>query len=143
MTGEGSKATMRKAKRSSVGRVVVILALSLASCGRPGTGGAPAASAIGDDAITVGSFDFPESALLAELYAQALESAGFTVKRAIGLGPRELVEPALELGLVELVPEYLGTSIQFLTRGAAGPTAAIPSVGVRSFITSILYAPAR
>lgn len=73
----------------------------------------------GDGAITVASFDFPESVLLAETYAQALESHGFTVKRALGVGARELVEPALERGLVEFVPEYLGTALQFVTRGTA------------------------
>lgn len=74
---------------------------------------------IGDDAITIASFDFPESVLLAEIYAQALESEGFQVKRALNLGPRELVEPALERGLVEFVPEYLGSALGFVTRGAA------------------------
>jgi osmoprotectant transport system substrate-binding protein len=73
----------------------------------------------GDDAITIASFDFPESRLLSEIYAQALESEGFRVKRAFGLGPRELVEPALEAGLVEFVPEYLGTALQFQMRGMA------------------------
>jgi len=72
----------------------------------------------GDDAITVASFDFPESVLLAEIYAQALEAKGFTVKRALDLGPRELVEPALERGLVEFVPEYLGSALDFLERGS-------------------------
>jgi osmoprotectant transport system substrate-binding protein len=70
-----------------------------------------------DQAITVASFDFPESVLLAEIYAQALEAGGFAVKRALNLGPRELVEPALERGLVEFVPEYLGTALDFLSGG--------------------------
>jgi osmoprotectant transport system substrate-binding protein len=70
-----------------------------------------------DDAITIASFAFPESVLLAELYAQALERGGIKVKRALNLGPRELVEPALERGLVELVPEYLGSALDFLSDG--------------------------
>ena len=112
---------MKIARRTSTVGVVILLALSVAACG-PSEGRPAAASATGDDAITVGSFAFPESVLLAELYAQALESAGFKVKRSFGIGPRELVEPALELGLVEFVPEYLGTSLQFMTRGAAVPS---------------------
>jgi osmoprotectant transport system substrate-binding protein len=72
----------------------------------------------GDDEITVGSFAFPESVLLAEIYAQALESKGFTIRRALNLGPRELVEPALQRGLIEFVPEYLGTALQFLEPGS-------------------------
>jgi osmoprotectant transport system substrate-binding protein len=77
-----------------------------------------AAPVTGDDAITLASFDFPESLLLAEIYAQALEARGFRVKRALDLGPRELVEPALERGLVEFVPEYLGTALAFLDGGS-------------------------
>ena len=74
--------------------------------------------ALGDDAITIGSFDFPESALLAELYGRALEAGGYHVRLATSLGPREFVLPALAAGLVELVPEYAGTSIAFLSLGA-------------------------
>jgi osmoprotectant transport system substrate-binding protein len=67
-----------------------------------------------DDVITVGSSDFPESELLAELYAQALERAGFEVRRAFDVGPRELLMPALQRGLVEVVPEYEGSALAFL-----------------------------
>jgi osmoprotectant transport system substrate-binding protein len=80
-------------------------------------------TALGDDAITVGSFDFPESVLLAEIYSQALESAGYTVDRAFGLGPREFVGPALDNGLIELVPDYAGTALAFRSLGAARASA--------------------
>ncbi len=70
-------------------------------------------SALGDGAITVASFDFPESEVLAELYAQVLEGHGFRVDRQLDLGPRELVDPALQRGLVELVPEYAGSAAEF------------------------------
>jgi osmoprotectant transport system substrate-binding protein len=76
--------------------------------------GAPSEDARGDDAITVASFDFPESVLLAEIYSQAIEGAGFRVEREAALGPRELVMPALLQGLVEFVPEYAGSGLQFL-----------------------------
>jgi osmoprotectant transport system substrate-binding protein len=74
-----------------------------------------------DGAITVASFDFPENVLLAELYSQALEHSGFRVHRSFGLGPRELVAPALAQGLVEVVPEYAGTSELFLDIGTPRP----------------------
>jgi osmoprotectant transport system substrate-binding protein len=98
---------------------VVLVGLSLSACVSVGLGSAPDRTptpATGDDAITIGSFNFPESVVLAEIYAQALDASGFTVKRALDLGPRELVEPALERGLVEFVPEYLGTALAFLDR---------------------------
>ena len=79
-------------------------------------------SALGDDAITVGSFDFAESRLLAEIYSQALERAHLPVKRALSLGPREFVAPAMERGLLEVLPEYAGTALQFHSLGAAVPS---------------------
>jgi osmoprotectant transport system substrate-binding protein len=104
-----------------------VLVFSLAACisigGPEGQGPRNPSLAAGDGAITIASFDFPESRLLSEIYAQALESNGFRVKRAFGLGPRELVQPALENGLVEFVPEYLGTALQFVRRGTVGVSA--------------------
>jgi osmoprotectant transport system substrate-binding protein len=79
----------------------------------------PSSSALGDDAITVASFNFPESELLADVYAAALRQGGYDVRTARALGPRELVDPALARGLVELVPEYAGTALQFLSLGRA------------------------
>lgn len=67
-----------------------------------------------DGTITVASFNFPESEVVAEIYAGALEEAGFRVDRAFALGARELVLPALQRGLVEVVPEYSGSAVSFL-----------------------------
>ena len=93
---------------------IVSIVLSLAACGPdvPQT-----TSTLNDDAITVASFEFPESVVLGEIYAQALEAEGFNVKRQLGIGSRELVEPSLERGLVELVPEYAGSALEFLASG--------------------------
>jgi osmoprotectant transport system substrate-binding protein len=68
--------------------------------------------------VVVASFNFPESVLLAEIYAEALEGAGIPVRRELGLGPRELVQPALLGGLVDLVPEYLGSALASLAPDA-------------------------
>jgi osmoprotectant transport system substrate-binding protein len=97
---------------------VVSIVLWLTACG-PGI--PPTRSALNDDAVTVASFEFPESVVLGEIYAQALEAAGFDVERQLGIGPRELVEPSLERGLVELVPEYAGSALEFLA-GDEGPS---------------------
>jgi osmoprotectant transport system substrate-binding protein len=69
----------------------------------------------------VASFDFAESEVLAEIYSQALEGRGVAVRRAFHLGPREFVAPALAAGMVELVPEYAGTAVQFRSIGATVP----------------------
>jgi osmoprotectant transport system substrate-binding protein len=92
-------------------------ALLVAACSR---GVARVTPRPGDAVVAVGSFNFAESRLLAELYAQAIERAGLRVQREFDVGTRELVEPALERGLVELVPEYQGSLLTFLTAESAG-----------------------
>jgi osmoprotectant transport system substrate-binding protein len=64
--------------------------------------------------VVVASFNFPESELLAAIYGLAIENAGIPVRLELGLGPREIVQPALEQGLVNLVPEYLGSALTSL-----------------------------
>ncbi|HEX2048514.1 MAG TPA: ABC transporter substrate-binding protein [Acidimicrobiales bacterium] len=72
--------------------------------------------------VVVASFNFPESAVLAEIYARAIEAAGIPVRREIDLGTRELVQPALLGGLVDVVPEYLGTALASLQPSDGAPT---------------------
>jgi osmoprotectant transport system substrate-binding protein len=91
---------------------MVVAMIVLVGC--VGAASAPDRSTVDDGAVTVGSFDFPESVLLAELYAQALEAKGFRVERQMSFGPRELLLPALARGLVELVPEYSGSALAFV-----------------------------
>jgi osmoprotectant transport system substrate-binding protein len=82
---------------------------------------APRFAAHGPDArhavITVGAFDFPESVLLAYLYADTLAGKGYPVRVLANLGTRELVDPALMAGLVQLVPEYTGSALEFASLG--------------------------
>src|SRR6516164_308785 len=98
----------------------LVLAALCAACS--GSGGqrspvqAPPAGSPGTT-ITVGSFDFPESILLAYIYADALATRGFPVRVVPDLGTRELVDPALENGLIQLVPEYSGSALDFLSLG--------------------------
>jgi len=101
---------------------LLIASVLVVAAGCGGSGHRPPASALGDDTITVGSFDFAESRLLAEIYSQALESKQFPVRRTFSLGPREFVAPALSSGLLDLLPEYAGTAVQFLSLGVADPT---------------------
>jgi len=72
--------------------------------------------------ITVGSFDFPESVLLAQIYGQALAAGKFPVRILPDLGPREMVDPALVDGLVQLVPEYAGSALEFFSLGRLAAT---------------------
>lgn len=79
--------------------------------------------------ITVGSFDFPESVLLAYLYAGALSARGYPVRVLPDLGSRELVDPALMTGLIQLVPEYTGSALEFVSLGRAHATASAAATG--------------
>ena len=87
--------------------VALVLLASCQAGAAPGGQGGPAYAGT----VVVASFNFPESELLATIYGLAIRHAGIPVRLALGLGPRELVEPALEQGLVDLVPVYLGTAL--------------------------------
>jgi osmoprotectant transport system substrate-binding protein len=111
--------TMHRAA-AAVGLVAVCCACAPAS-----SSGSPSGTrAAGWDrgVITVGSFDFPESGLLAEIYGQALAAHGFPVRIVPDLGSRELVDPALMSGLIQLVPEYAGSALEFVSLGRLSAT---------------------
>ncbi len=96
--------------RSAV--LVMIFALTAAACGSSNPLGGGSVS--GDlKSIIVGSADFPESKIIAEIYAQALEANGFTVRRQMGIGSRETYIPALKDHSIDLVPDYTGNLLQY------------------------------
>ena len=96
--------------------VLSLLAACTIQVGGP-SGDLPPARSADLRGVTVGAFDFTESEILAQLYAQALRAHGYPAGVLPNLGPRELVDPALVNGLVELVPEYSGSALQFATVG--------------------------
>ena len=107
-------------RRKILPAACLALAVLGAACTNSGNHGSPAPSRAAGrpgTAITVGSFDFPESVLLAYIYAGALAARGFPVRVLPDLGTRELVDPALMNGLVQLVPEYSGSALNFLSLG--------------------------
>jgi len=99
------------------------LALALTACGGGGdplssgssqTSGGAAAS----DTIVVGSANFVESQILAEIYAQALAAKGVTVEKRLNIGSREAYIPGLEDGSIDLIPEYTGVLLQYFDKSA-------------------------
>ncbi|NEQ29588.1 MAG: quaternary ammonium transporter [Leptolyngbya sp. SIO4C5] len=64
-----------------------------------------------DSAIRVGSKDFTEQLILGEMYAIALEDAGFEVERNLNLGGTPVAQAALENSEIDLYPEYTGTGL--------------------------------
>jgi len=105
--------TSNKKARIAVSTVAVGALFALAGCAAADPTG-PAESDEGNgQSITVGSFSVPKSEILAEIYAIALEEAGFDVDTALNLGPRQATIPALEDGSIDLMPEYNGNLLFF------------------------------
>jgi len=104
--------------------------LMLAACGDDDDAGSDATAAPAPDAtaesgggadlsdvtLTVGSANFPENELLAEIYAQALEANGATVERELNIGNRETYFAAIEADEIQLLPEYTNSLLSFLLR---------------------------
>lgn len=95
------------------------LALTVAACGADSDPLAADSGGSSSSAVTVGSANFAESELLAEIYAQALEAKGVTVKRSFNIGARELYLKALQDGSIDLLPEYNGALLSALSKGGA------------------------
>ena len=68
--------------------------------------------------IIVGSADFPESQLLATIYAKALAAKGIKTETKLSIGSREVYMPALLDGSIDLLPEYAGATLSYLDKNA-------------------------
>lgn len=97
-------------RRRAFGAILLAFALVVAACGDD-EGSGDGAGPIEGPTITVASFNFPESVILAEIYAQALEAEGYDVERNLNLGSRELIFPEVQSGSIDFLPEYLGSAI--------------------------------
>lgn len=75
------------------------------------TSSAPASEGV--EQVTVGSANFPENVLLAEVYAAALRDAGVEVDTRLNIGSRETYLPALQDGSIDLIPEYTGNLLLY------------------------------
>jgi osmoprotectant transport system substrate-binding protein len=92
--------------------------------------------------IAVGSADFTESKIIAELYAQALEANGFTVRRQFGIGSRETYIPAVQDHSIDLIPEYTGNLLQYFDDKTTATTPDAVLIGLLKALPgdlSILY----
>ena len=102
--------------RAALSAVFALVALIAVACGSANPLGGGEVS--GDlKSIVVGSADFPESKIIGEIYAQALEANGFTVGRQFGIGSRETYIPAVQDHSIDLIPEYTGNLLQYFDPG--------------------------
>jgi osmoprotectant transport system substrate-binding protein len=74
----------------------------------------------GRPTVKIGSDRFYEAQIVAELYAQALEDAGYTVERNLGLGARAVTSAAIESGQIDIKPEYLGSGLGYYDKSKTG-----------------------
>jgi osmoprotectant transport system substrate-binding protein len=109
--------TLQTACRAAASIVLVAVCSACVPASSSGSPSGARGAGANRGVITVGSFDFPESGLLAEIYGQALSGHGFPVRIETDLGSRELVDPALMSGLIQLVPEYAGSALEFASLG--------------------------
>ena len=114
---------MRKHRSFVLGASVLVVALFAAACssggGETNAGGGASSSPANKGTITVGvSGAFAENQLVAEMYAQVLENAGYTVKRELDIQSRDVGNAALESGKIDLKPEYTGFDLPLYDKSA-------------------------
>ncbi|WP_396655241.1 ABC transporter substrate-binding protein [Microbacterium sp.] len=103
-------------KRLAATAVLVAGALAFAGCASDNpleTPTTPAGGGGETETIVVGSQSYYSNEIVAEIYAQALENAGFTVERKFQIGQRDAYIPSIESGEITLFPEYTGNLLQF------------------------------
>lgn len=125
------KKSLMKTRPLAAALLALVAVLALAACGGndsdstnsgaagergyPGTAGSkeiqPVDGAGQTPPITMGSKNFTEEFILGEIYAQALEAAGYQVKRQLNLGSEQIAYKALKAGKVDAYPEYTGTAL--------------------------------
>jgi len=104
---------MRYSRALALGAAMLV---ALAACS-PGGGSKPE--------VKVGSDGFYESELVGEMFAQVLEANGYPVVRNLGIGARQVRQPALEQGQIDISPEYVGSGLAYYDPAAPtgdGPT---------------------
>ncbi|MCW4385999.1 ABC transporter substrate-binding protein [Salinibacterium sp. SYSU T00001] len=104
--------TARNKGRFAFGAAAVGVALALSGC----ASGDPLATddeTAADETIVIGSQAYFSNEIIAEIYAQALEDAGFDVEREFNIGQRDAYIPSIENGDIDLFPEYTGNLLQF------------------------------
>ncbi|MDP2623333.1 MAG: ABC transporter substrate-binding protein [Actinomycetota bacterium] len=146
---------MRKRLRSRVvGAILLALALIAGACGDDdGSGGdtndGPTTTVGSKDGptITVGSTNFGEQLILGEIYAQVLEANGYPTARMFNLGTRDIVNPALKSGDIDLLAEYTGTLLTFeggtSTTDSDETNAALQAAIEDDGLVALAYAPAQ
>jgi osmoprotectant transport system substrate-binding protein len=106
--------------RFAVPAVAILAASALAGCSSStsSSGGSPLAPKSSSGSVVVGSDNFPESILLADIYGQALAAKGIKVSYNLNIGSREVTYNLVKSGALTLKPEYNGALLAYLNKTA-------------------------
>jgi osmoprotectant transport system substrate-binding protein len=114
-------------KRAAAAGVAVAAGLALAACGSSGSSSNPLTPTASQGTVVIGSANFPENELLAQIYSTALAAKGVKVTNKFNIGAREVYYPQVKSGAITIMPEYNGalltTSVD--TSSTAATTAAV------------------
>lgn len=147
---------MKRNLKTAVGALVlpVSMTAALTACssshknGSSATSSAPpASSSQSAGSLTVGSADFTESELLADIYADALQAKGVSITKKLNIGERSVYWKAMQDGSISFIPEYNGSILAYLNpssaaKSTAAVTAALPGA-IGSSLTALTPAPAQ
>jgi osmoprotectant transport system substrate-binding protein len=138
----------RAARRGGLAAAVALAGLALAACGgssnafsssssSSGSAGASASAGAGAGAgknLVVGGANFTEMLVAQQLYGQVLAKNGYTVSYK-AVENREVYEPALEQGQIDVVPEYAATMANFMSKRVNGTNA--PDIATSDATTTV------
>jgi osmoprotectant transport system substrate-binding protein len=129
----------KPAKRGVLAGVAIGAALALAACGSSGgskpSGGSsnPLAGGPAKGTVVIGSANFPENEVLAEIYSLALQAKGIKVTDKFNIGAREVYYPQVSKGAITIIPEYNGA---LLTTSVNKTSTAVTTADVDAALTS-------
>lgn len=119
--------------------MAVAALLATSACG----GSTPAEQSTakpGGGTVVVGSANFPEDVLLADIYAEALKSKGFDVDTKLNIGSREVYFAAMKKGQISVLPEYNGTLLSYLDKSANPASSAAATKALNAKLPASLHA---
>jgi osmoprotectant transport system substrate-binding protein len=128
----------------------LVLASSLAACSSSkshASSSSTSSSSGSAGSLTVGSADFTESELLADIYADALQAKGVSITKKLNIGERSVYWKAMQDGSINFIPEYNGSILYFLDPAATAKSTSAVASALRSVLgskfTALSAAPAQ
>ncbi|MFI9599481.1 ABC transporter substrate-binding protein [Streptomyces sp. NPDC052043] len=124
MTSNTKSTTSSKSHLGAAAIALAAVSALLAGCSSGGSSGKDplAEGSAGGDTVVVGSNNFAESILVADIYGEALKAKGVKVEYKPNIGSRETTYGLLKNGSVTVLPEYNGALLAYLDSKAAPTT---------------------